>query len=173
MTSGRVRSTAALAGLALAACHHRATATTTPIPKPPGEPPSVQPPIGSAPITDASPPPASPGAPDPRLRRYEIVAVDDTTFTILIGAERWVRRGTTGIAVDPRRRDALVARFRVISRLGDSAVALVTGQTTRVEPTHVALMRAPVLGTLRQKAFWAGLFVGLAAGFGTGLLVRH
>lgn len=160
-----------VAALGAVACH-RASPGDAPIPAPTGEPPQVQPPIESAPIGDPPAAAASPAA-DPQLRRFEVVAVDDTTFTILVGAERWVRRGTTGIAVDPRRRDALIARFRVISRAGDSVTALVTGQTAPIQPTHVALIRQPVPGPLRQDAFWAGLFLGLGAGAAAVLLFRH
>jgi len=167
---GRALSTA-VAVAAAVACHGGAPATT-PIPTPPGEPPQVQPPVGAAPIVDAGTPPV-PNTPDPQLRRFEVVAVDDTTFTILIGGDRWVRRGTIGVAVDPRRRDALVARFRVLSRVGDSALVLVTGQTTRVEPTHVALIREPVAGPLRQEVFWTGIVLGFAAGAAAILVYRH
>lgn len=141
------------------------------MPSPQGQPPSVQVPVGSEPLDDA--PPTTQTAVDPQLRRFDVVAVGDTTFTILIGAERWVRRGTTGIAVDPKRRDALVARFRILSRVGDSATALITGQTTRVTPTHVALLRQPVPGPLSQEAFWTGIFLGAAAGVAAALLVRR
>ena len=165
-----VRVAGAVIGLVVA-CHHGAP-PAAPVPTPPGDPPRVQAPVGSAPILDAAAPQSSPNTPDPRLRRFEVVAVDETTFTILIGADRWVRRGTQGVAVDPKRRDALVARFRILGRVGDSATALVTGQTTRVDPTHVALMREPVAGPLRQKAFWAGIVLGVAAGAAAILLVR-
>lgn len=158
--------------VAAAACHGGAPATT-PIPTPPGEPPQVQAPVGATPITDAATPAPTPNTPDPQLRRFEVVAVDDTTFTILIGADRWVRRGTIGVAVDPRRRDALVARFRILSRVGDSALALVTGQTTRVEPTHVALIREPVPGPFRQETFWTGLFLGATLGVASILIFRR
>ncbi len=158
--------------IAIAACHSGAPAVT-PIPSPPGEPPPVQAPVGAAPIGDGRSPATASNAPDPQLRRFDVVGVGDTTFTILVGASRWVRRGTVGVAVDPRRRDALVARFRILSRVGDSALALVTGQTTRVEPTHVALMREPVPGPLRQTVFWSGLFLGAALGAGGILLFRH
>lgn len=154
------------------ACHHREPAES-PLPTPPGDPPQVQVPVGSAPITDPAPVAPPTVSPDPRLRRFDVVAVEDTTFTILIGRDRWIRRGTVGVAVDPARRDALVARFRVLARVGDSATALITGQTTRVAPTHVALIREPVPGPLRQEAFWTGLFFGIAAGAAGVLVIRH
>lgn len=169
MNARRVGRRIATAAVLVTACHHREP-VDTPVPTPPGEPPQVQAPVGSTPITDPAPVAFAPNSPDPQLRRFDVVAVEDTTFTILVGPDRWVRRGTVGVAVDPARRDALVARFRIVSRLGDSATALVTGQTTRVAATHVALIREPVPGTLRQEAFWTGLFFGIAAGV-AGILV--
>lgn len=159
--------------LTVAACHHRAP-EAAPVPALSGEPPQVQAPVGAAPLLDSTAPPtlAAP-APDPRLRRFDVVGVQDTTLTILIGPDRWIHRGTVGIAVDPKRRDAFVARFRVLARVGDSAIALVTGQTTRVDPSQVALIREPTPGLLRQQVFWAGLFLGIAAGAGGLLLIRH
>lgn len=106
-------------------------------------------------------------------RRFTIVAVTDSTVTLLAPRERWMRRGTYGIAVDPRQRDALVGRLRVLARAGDSAVALVTGQTTRMTTDYVAIFRRPATPVLRQRAFWGGLFAGLAAGVGAALLVTR
>ncbi len=153
------------------ACHVRAP-EVAPGPAPQGQPPTVQLPVGTGPIEETAPP-AAPSAVDPQLRRFDVVAVQDTTFTILIGTARWIRRGTTGVAVDPKRRDALVARFRVLSRDGDSATALITGQTTRVSPTHVALVREPASGPLGQGVFWGGVLLGLAAGVGAAVLIRR
>ena len=161
------------AAVGATACHHRVAPTTAPIPTPAGAPPSVQAPVGAASVLDEPTAASAASTPDPQLRRYEVVAAEDTTFTILVGPDRWVRRGTVGVAVDPKRRDALVARFRVLSRVGDSAIALVTGQTTRVEVTHVALIRQPVSGPFRQAVFWGGLFLGLAVGAGAALLVHR
>ncbi|HEY0780397.1 MAG TPA: hypothetical protein VGD56_20745 [Gemmatirosa sp.] len=171
MTTRRVGRGVVGAALVAAACH-RAAPATTPLPTPPGAPPEVQAPVGAAPVAEATVT-ATVNSPNPQQRRFDVVAVEDTTFTILIGADRWVRPGTVGVAVDPKRRDALVAKFRVLSRLGDSATALITGQTTRVSTTDVALIREPVRGPLRQTVFWGGMFVGLAIGAGTALVIRH
>ncbi len=171
MSGGRVGAALAGAAILCSACH-RAGPATTPFPSPPGAPPEVQAPVGAAPIGGVATP-AAVNSPDPQTRRFDVVAVEDTTFTILIGADRWVRRGTVGVTVDPRRRDALVAKFRVLSRAGDSVTALITGQTTRVSLTDVALMREPVPGPLRRPVFWGGLFVGAALGAAATLLVRH
>ena len=67
-----------------------------------------------------------------RAVRFEITAVSDTTLLFRAGTARWVHAGQTGTAVDPRRRDALVARFRVLTVRDGLATALVTGQTTSV-----------------------------------------
>ena len=173
MTAALRAAPAGLLAIALgsAACGH-SRAATVPISVPLGAPPSVQVPVESAPIGSPVASERS-AAVDPQTRRFDIVDVDDTTITILLGSSRWVRRGSTGIAVDPTRRDALVARFRVVSRANGRAVALVTGQTTRVLSSHVALLREPVRGPLRQGVFWTGLLVGVATGVGTVLVVRR
>jgi hypothetical protein len=77
--------------------------------------------------------------PDPSTAvRFEIVAVGDSTFAFLAPNATWLSVGSSGIAVDPRRRDILVARFRLIAMRADTGTALVTGQTTRLVTEHVA-----------------------------------
>jgi hypothetical protein len=101
--------------------------------------------------------------------RFEITAVADTTFSIRIGERSgWVRRGLEGIAVDPRRRDLLIARFRVVDVSDGEAVALITGQTTLVETEHVALLTRPRTPWYRQRGFWVGLLLGGAIGGAAG-----
>lgn len=97
-------------------------------------------------------------------RRFEIVRVGDSTVSLLAPRDRWVRPGAYGIAVDPRQRDVLVARLRVLTRSADTAVALVTGQTTRLTTDYVAIFRRPGTPTLRQRAFWGGVAAGALAG---------
>ena len=104
-------------------------------------------------------------------RRFIVIAVDDSTVTVLAPGERWLRRGAAGIAVDPRRRDALVARLSVQSRVADTAVALVTGQTTRLNTDHVAIFRRPETPVLREGSFWGGLAAGVAIGLGAALAI--
>ena len=99
-------------------------------------------------------------------RRFQLVAVGDSTVTLLAPHDRWLRRGTYGIAVDPRRRDALVARLYVQSREADTTVALVTGQTTRMNADYAAIFRRPETPVLRQGSFWGGLAAGAAVGAG-------
>ena len=106
-------------------------------------------------------------------RRFPIVAVTDSTVSLLTPRERWMRPGTYGIAVDPRQRDVLVGRLRVLARSGDTAVALVTGQTTRMTTDYVAIFRRPLTPALRQRLFWSGLATGLAAGVAAVLLLTR
>ena len=100
--------------------------------------------------------------------RFEIAEVADSTFTFDVGDQRWVARGQKGIAVDPRRRDALVARFRVIQLVGTTATALVTGETTRLTEQHVALLEPPHRAWWRNAPLWGAAAVGLAVGFALG-----
>lgn len=105
------------------------------------------------------------GVRDPAgARRFEILAVGDSTFSFLAAGAPWVRAGIPGIAVDPRRRDALVARFAVTARVADTATALVTGQTAHVAGFHVALLEAPRPRMSRRQAFWLGVLTGGAFG---------
>lgn len=101
--------------------------------------------------------------------RFEITAVDDTTVSFSAGTERWIRSGASGIAVDPRKRDVLVARLRVL-RVADegSVTALVTGQTTAVTTDHVVVLQEVHPPWYRRRAFWGGLVLGVAAGTAVG-----
>ena len=101
-------------------------------------------------------PEPAPSPPD----RFDIVEVGDTTFGFAVGPRKWLRPGATGIAVDPRRRDGLVARYKVLWVKDGIVTALITGQTTRVTPDHMALAVRPVTPLLRQRTFWAGAFSG-------------
>jgi len=96
--------------------------------------------------------------------RFEITRVGDSTFSFAAGSERWIKKGAAGIAVDPKRRDALVARFHVMSVAGGEASALVEGQTTNVRTDHVVILEEPKRSWLKQPAFWWGLVTGSALG---------
>ena len=102
--------------------------------------------------------------------RFEITSVGDTTFVFTSGGEKWIRRGQTGIAVDPRRRDALVARFRVTAVHNGVVDALVTGQTTNLRVEHVAVLEEPRRSWYKFPQFWAGLVTGAALGVSVALL---
>jgi len=100
--------------------------------------------------------------------RFRIEEVRDTTFTFTIGQQKWVREGRRGLAVDPARADEFVAEFRVLRVEGEFAEALITGQTRRLQPAHVAVMQPPERPFWRQALFWMGVvggaLVGVAAG---------
>jgi hypothetical protein len=96
--------------------------------------------------------------------RFEITQVGDTTFRFPRGTAGWVRVGTTGFTVDPRRRDALVARFR-IARIDTGLVtAVITGQTTRVATEHIAVLTEPPKPWWKGITFWAGTDFGAVIG---------
>ena len=103
---------------------------------------------------------SAPAAAQQRMVRFEISAVGDSTLSFRIGEMRWVRPGQVGTAIDPARRDALVARFRIVTVQEGAATALVTGQTTAVSTDHVATLEEPKRPWLRNKGFWSGLFLG-------------
>ena len=103
---------------------------------------------------------SAPVAAQQRMVRFEISAVGDSTLSFRIGEMRWVRPGQVGTAIDPARRDALVARFRIVTVQEGAATALVTGQTTAVSTDHVATLEEPKRPWFRNKGFWSGLFLG-------------
>jgi hypothetical protein len=95
--------------------------------------------------------------------RFELRALSDSTVAFTPAEATWVRTGMSGIAVDPAQGDALVARLRIVSVYGDSAVAIVTGQTTRVHEGQVILLVPPARPWWRQRIFWYGAASGAAA----------
>jgi hypothetical protein len=103
----------------------------------------------------------APAAAQSTAHRFLVDSVGDSTFVFHVGArDGWVHPGSNGVAVDPARRDALVARFRVLSVRDRVATALVTGQTTFVTTDHVALLEEPPRRFFRQGLFWAGALLG-------------
>ena len=96
--------------------------------------------------------------------RFEITQVGDTTFRFPRGKAGWVKSGTTGIAVDPRRRDALVAQFKVIRIDSGLVTAVVTGQTTRVATEHVVVINEPPKPWWKSITFWGGTVFGIVIG---------
>jgi hypothetical protein len=129
-----------------------------------------------------APTPATPAAaPRPLVRpgdaqyRFEVVRTSDSTFAFLAPSANWLTAGQRGIVVDPRRRDALIARFQALTRRADTVIALVTGQTTDLSTSHVVLLpyvppRVP--GALRRRSFWIGLLTGGALGAGAAIFAR-
>ena len=100
--------------------------------------------------------------------RFEIRTVGDSTFTFAAPQAPWVARGQKGIAVDPRRRDGLVARFVVLGVDDGVANALILGQSQKVTTDHVVLLRPPRMHWYASKRFWTGALGGLAVGFAAG-----
>ena len=95
--------------------------------------------------------------------RFEIDSVNDSTATFLVREATWVRPGLQSYVVDPAQRDALVARMVVVSRSGESATALVTGQVTSVKADHFLLVVRPAVPWWKSARFWAGAGAGATA----------
>ncbi|MBL8959182.1 MAG: hypothetical protein JNJ98_04955 [Gemmatimonadetes bacterium] len=104
--------------------------------------------------------------------RFEITAVTDSTLSFRTASAGWIKTGRAGIAVDPRRRDQLVARFEVVAVADGIATALITGQTTDVSIDHVATVVEPETPWYRRKSFWVGLLLGGALGGAAGSAAR-
>ena len=104
--------------------------------------------------------------------RFEIATVGDSTFTFAIGPQAWVAKRTRGIVVDPAKRDALVARFRILSVTEGVVTALVTGQTTEVTTQHFVVMTPPPPPRwYKRAALWTGAAAGGAVGMLLGALI--
>ncbi len=112
---------------------------------------------------------AAPAEAQQRTARFFVDSVADSTFVFRVGDASWIRPGQSGIAVDPRQRDALVARFRVVEVTRERATALVTGQTTFLTGDHVVLVEEPRLPFWRRSLFWKGSLVGLVIGAAAGI----
>ena len=100
--------------------------------------------------------------------RFDIKSVGDSTFAFDVSRAPWVTRGLKGIAVDPRRRDGLVARFEVLRIDEGVATALILGQSQKLTTEHVVLLRAPRSHWYASKRFWFGALGGAVVGFALG-----
>lgn len=104
--------------------------------------------------------------------RFEITQVGDSIFRFPRGSAPWVKPcrrticgpGESGIVVDPRQRDVLVARFKVARVDSGLVTALITGQTTRVATEHIAVMAEPPRPWYKGITFWAGTVFGIVIG---------
>jgi hypothetical protein len=98
--------------------------------------------------------------------RFEIASVGDSTVSLSTEKHEWVHAGQKGIAVDPMRHDALVARFVIMSvdAKQKRALAIVTGQTTRLTTNHVALIDRPSKKWYAQPTLWIGAVAGVVIG---------
>ena len=99
-----------------------------------------------------------------RTVRLTIIGVSDSTFSFDASNLRWIKAGERGMAVDPKRRDALVARFDVLHVENGRATALITGATTDLTTDHVVVMEVPVKPWYRSSLFWAGTMAGALLG---------
>ena len=103
--------------------------------------------------------------------RFEITAVGDTTVTFRAGRLTWVVRSPRAIVVDPRRRDELVARLKVLSVSSDgAATAVVTGQRGRITTEHFVIAQEPPTRWYKNLGLWVGATLGIVAGFSLGRL---
>jgi hypothetical protein len=101
--------------------------------------------------------------------RFPITNVGDTTITFQAGKMTWIVRSPRAIVVDPRRRDALVARLKVVSvGANGEATAVVTAQAGRITTDHVVIGTEPRSRWYRNPFLWMGTAFGLIAGFGLG-----
>jgi len=98
--------------------------------------------------------------------RFEITTVGDSTVSLSTERHEWVHEGQKGIAVDPMRHDALVARFVIIQvdPVHKRALAIVTGQTTRITTDHVALIARPGRKWYAEPTLWIVAVVGAIVG---------
>lgn len=99
--------------------------------------------------------------------RFEIESVDDSIARFRPAEVRWLRPGMPVYAVDPTRRDALVARLRIVDADSGRMRALVVGQVTAVSQEHVLLAVRPYRPWYRDRRFWAGVITGALAGAGS------
>jgi hypothetical protein len=104
--------------------------------------------------------------------RFEIDVVDDSTATFRPVEARWLRTGMFAYAVDPKNRDALVARLRLQTDDGIQMTALVTSQVKRVNTSHVLLIPRPIVPWYQSPRFWFGAFLGGMAGVTATVLTR-
>jgi len=97
--------------------------------------------------------------------RFQVTSVGDSTVSFSVGSNKWVATGKRGIVVDPTRQDVLVARIAVLSVRGGTVRALITGQTTTIEPGFVAVLERPDTRFYRRSDFWIGTLLGAVLGF--------
>jgi hypothetical protein len=108
---------------------------------------------------------AAAGQAQDRGVRFLVSEVRDSLVEFQQGTAKWIKRGKLGIAVDPARRDALIAQLRIDRVAGGMVTAVVTGQTQPLSADHVVILDEPPPPWYRRMALWAGLAVGAALGF--------
>ncbi|MEO7520469.1 MAG: hypothetical protein ABIW79_01505 [Gemmatimonas sp.] len=104
--------------------------------------------------------------------RFEIESVNDSTATFRPFEATWLVPGMSIHAVDPARRDALVARLRIVRADSGRLTALVTSQVTRVTTEHFVLAIKPRTTWYRERRFWWGFVGGGVAGAAGAMIAR-
>lgn len=104
--------------------------------------------------------------------RFEIESVDDSTATFRQFEARWLKPGMTVHAVDPARRDALVARLRIIKADSGRLTALVTSQVTRVTTDHFVLAVEPPRKWYQERRVWWSFVGGGIVGAAGAIVAR-
>ncbi len=94
--------------------------------------------------------------------RFDAEPLSDSTLAFGADDAPWVKAGMLGIAVDPARGDALVAKLQITNVVDGRVEALVTGQTTRVADGHVVLLVQPRTQWWRHRLYWFGMLSGAA-----------
>ncbi|HEY0930510.1 MAG TPA: hypothetical protein VGE27_11380 [Gemmatimonas sp.] len=104
--------------------------------------------------------------------RFEIDSVTDSTAIFRVQEAQWLRTGMSGYAIDPRQRDALVARVKVVAADSAYATVQVTSQVSLVKRDHVLLIVEPLRPWWRKGLFWTGAGLGALLGAGTAIVAR-
>jgi hypothetical protein len=104
--------------------------------------------------------------------RFEIESVDDSTAQFRRFEAKWLRKGMEVYAVDPARRDALVARLRIVRSDSGRLTALVTAQVTKVTTNHFVLAVEPPVPWYRARRFWWGALGGGLVGAAGAVVAR-
>lgn len=129
--------------------------------------------IGCRTFSRPAKPTAAATARTPRdAARFEIESVDDSTATFRSFESTWLKPGMTISAVDPARRDALVARLRIVRSDSGRLTALVTSQVTRVTTEHFVLVVKPRTKWYRERRFWWGFVGGAVTGAAGAVVAR-
>jgi hypothetical protein len=97
--------------------------------------------------------------------RFLVSQVRDSVVEFQQGTAKWIKRGKLGFAVDPARRDALVAQLRIDRVAGGMVTAVVTAQSQPLSTDHVVILDQPPPAWYKRLSLWAGLAVGAALGF--------
>ena len=104
--------------------------------------------------------------------RFSIASTNDSMVTFNAAEVTWLRVGMRGHAVDPARRDALIARLTIVRVDTAGVTASITGQVSQVGTTHVVLVARPRTSWWHQRLFWTGATAGAALGAAVAVVAR-